>query len=67
MTSAVASSSTAWLDRANRVGTLEPVGTLPEYRRRGLARAAIYEGLRRLAREGVTRAFLGTGQDFTFA
>ena len=27
----------AWLDDANRVGELEPVGTHPDYRRRGLA------------------------------
>ncbi len=30
-----------WLDEHNRVAGLEPVGTAPEHRRRGLARAAM--------------------------
>lgn len=38
----------AWLDEENRVGELEPVGTHPEHRRRGLAQAACLEALRRL-------------------
>jgi GNAT superfamily N-acetyltransferase len=41
------------VDTANRVATLEPVGTREGHRRLGLARAAIQEGLRRVARRGV--------------
>jgi ribosomal protein S18 acetylase RimI-like enzyme len=40
-------------DGANRTATLEPVGTREQHRRLGLARAAILEGLRRIAGRGV--------------
>jgi ribosomal protein S18 acetylase RimI-like enzyme len=42
----------AWLDEENAAGELEPVGTHPEHRRRGLARAASLEALRRLRDRG---------------
>jgi ribosomal protein S18 acetylase RimI-like enzyme len=44
----------AWLDDANRVGELEPVGTDPDYRRRGLASAVCLFALNRLKEEGAT-------------
>jgi ribosomal protein S18 acetylase RimI-like enzyme len=37
-----------WLDSDNKVGEFEPVGCQPDYRRKGLSRAMIAEGLRRL-------------------
>ena len=37
-----------WLDERNRVGELEPVGTHPDYERRGLASAVCRFALRRL-------------------
>lgn len=36
------------VDAANRCATFEPVGTHPDHRRKGLARAAMFEGIRRL-------------------
>ncbi|MBI1257608.1 MAG: GNAT family N-acetyltransferase [Chloroflexi bacterium] len=42
-----------WLDTVNRVGLFEPVGTHPAYRRRGLARVVMTEGLRRMQAEGM--------------
>lgn len=54
----------AWYDPVNRVGTFEPVGTHPAYRRRGLGRAIIMEGSNRLAALGATRAWVGSGQAF---
>jgi hypothetical protein len=42
-----------------RSAYIEPVATVPEHLRRGLARATITEGLRRLQRLGATRAFVG--------
>ncbi len=37
-----------WLDGANRVAEFEPVGTRAAFRRMGLARAVLLEGLRRM-------------------
>jgi ribosomal protein S18 acetylase RimI-like enzyme len=45
-----------WLDEANRVGELEPVGTHPDHRRRGLARAVCLAGLRSLRDAGADTA-----------
>jgi GNAT superfamily N-acetyltransferase len=42
-----------------RSAYVEPVATVPEHQRLGLARATITEGLRRLKRLGATRAFVG--------
>ncbi|GAA4211131.1 GNAT family N-acetyltransferase [Actinocatenispora rupis] len=47
-----------WLDEANRVGLLEPVGTDPRFRRRGLARRVCLAGLHALRRAGATRALV---------
>ena len=41
-------------------GQFEPVGTHPEYQRRGLARALLLEGMRRLRAAGATRAVVET-------
>jgi GNAT superfamily N-acetyltransferase len=51
--------TTIWYDDATRSAYFEPVGTRPGHQRRGLARAVMTEGLRRLQRMGATRAFVG--------
>jgi ribosomal protein S18 acetylase RimI-like enzyme len=48
----------AWLDDANRVGELEPVGTHPDHRRRGLASAVCRFALHRLREEGAERGIV---------
>jgi ribosomal protein S18 acetylase RimI-like enzyme len=50
-----------WPDEVLSLGQFEPVGTHPDYRRRGLARAVLDEGLARLAAAGITRARVMTG------
>jgi GNAT superfamily N-acetyltransferase len=50
----------AWADAASGVGIFEPVGTHAQYRRRGLARLAILEGLRRLRARGLRWGGVGT-------
>lgn len=47
-----------WYDAKNRFGYVEPVATDPGYRRRGLARAVVLEGMRRCAEEGATVAYV---------
>jgi len=43
---------------------VEPVATDPKYRRLGLARAAVLEGIRRCAALGATAAYVGSDQQF---
>jgi ribosomal protein S18 acetylase RimI-like enzyme len=49
-----------WYDEENRIGTFEPVGTHAAHRRKGLARAVMVEGLRRLAALGAETALVNT-------
>jgi len=44
-----------WLDAVNRIGHLEPLGTHPDHRRKGLARAIVLAGIRLLQSQGATR------------
>jgi mycothiol synthase len=52
-----------WPDSVNQVGLFEPVGTHPDYQRKGLGRAVMLEGLRRLQQRGMSRAMVCTGED----
>ncbi|MGB4862731.1 MAG: GNAT family N-acetyltransferase [Tepidiformaceae bacterium] len=49
-----------WFDAENGIGHFEPVGTRPEAVRRGLGRALVMEGLRRLKERGAHTALIGT-------
>jgi ribosomal protein S18 acetylase RimI-like enzyme len=49
-----------WLDPVNRIGVFEPVGCHPNYRQRGLTRAVMLEGLRRLKALGARKAFVNS-------
>jgi len=55
-----ASFCTVWFDDVTRAGAFEPVGTAPVHQRRGLGKAAMCEGLRRLKRMGATMAYVGS-------
>ena len=50
----MASSTIMWLDDANRTAEFEPVGTHPDYRRLGLARAMLLHGMHLARAAGAT-------------
>ncbi|HEX2971598.1 MAG TPA: N-acetyltransferase [Tepidisphaeraceae bacterium] len=52
-----------WFDPRSRLGLIEPAGAHPDYRRRGLARAVLTEGLRRLQALGATAAIVNARDD----
>jgi mycothiol synthase len=56
---AIAAFCTIWFDDVTRSACFEPVATVPAHQRRGLGKALLTEGLRRLQRMGATRAFVG--------
>lgn len=53
-----------WYEPMNHFAYVEPVATDPDYRRLGLGRAAVLEGIRRCGELGATVAYVGSGQDF---
>ena len=54
---------TLWFEPQNRIALYEPVGCHPDYQRRGLGKAVLYEGLRRLRELGAVRAHVGSWQE----
>ncbi|MEW5825705.1 MAG: GNAT family N-acetyltransferase [Candidatus Bipolaricaulota bacterium] len=57
----IASFATVWYDDVTRTTYYEPVGTMPEHQRRGLAKAVIAEGMRRAKELGALYATVGGG------
>lgn len=51
-----------WFEAKNKFAYVEPVCTDPEYRRRGFASTAIFEGVRRCGELGATVAYVGSTQ-----
>ena len=56
-----------WFEPVNCFAYVEPVATDPDYRRMGLGRAAVLEGIRRCADLGATVAYVGSDQPFYLA
>jgi len=52
-----------WPDPVTKVGLFEPVGTHPDFQRRGLGKAVMVEGLRRLKARGMKQAIVCTEHD----
>jgi ribosomal protein S18 acetylase RimI-like enzyme len=59
--SVIAAYVNGWIDPVNRIGDFGPVGARPTYRRQGLTRAALLEGLRRMQARGMDRVCISTG------
>jgi predicted N-acetyltransferase YhbS len=53
-----------WFEATNRFAYIEPVCTDPDYRRRGLGKAAVLEGVRRCVELGAKVAYVGSNQPF---
>jgi len=56
-----------WTDEISKVGHFEPVGTHPDFQRKGLGKSLLFEGLRRLKAEGMNEADVCTNHDNTAA
>jgi len=57
-----ASYSGTWYEPVNRIAYVEPVATDPDYRRMGLASAAVLEGVRRCGLLGAAAAYVGSSR-----
>jgi GNAT superfamily N-acetyltransferase len=62
-----ASACTIWFDTVNAVGLFEPVATHPDFRGRGLGKAVMAEGMRRMRAAGMDRAIVGFDPENTAA
>ena len=60
---ALAAFTETWRDSLNRTGLLEPVGTHPDHRRKGLGRAIVLYALHTMASEGMTTAEVANSGD----
>lgn len=56
-----------WYDPQAGFAVVEPVATDPAYRRMGLGKAAVLEGIRRVGQRGATKALVGSGQQFYYS
>ncbi len=53
-----------WYERVNGIAYVEPVATDPDYRRKGLGKAAVLDGIRRCGDVGATAAYVATDRQF---
>lgn len=56
-----------WYKPGTRYALVEPVATDPAYRRMGLGRAAVLEGVKRCAELGAKQALVGSSQQFYYS
>lgn len=56
-----------WYEPGTQSALVEPVATDPAYRKLGLGRAAVLEGVKRCAALGAKRAFVGSSQQFYYS
>lgn len=54
----IASFATIWFDEKNNIGVFEPVGTLPQFQKKGLCTAIMLHGLKQLQNLGCENVYL---------
>lgn len=59
----VGAAALVWLDHDTKIGEFEPVGTRPQFRRRGLGLAVLRRGLAKMRDRGMNTAMVGTNGD----
>jgi len=59
----VAAYCIVWTDELTKVGHFEPVGTHPNFQRRGFGKSLLFEAMRRLKSEGMTEADVCTNHN----
>ncbi len=52
-----------WIDPRNRMAEIDPFGTHPGFRRRGLGQALLAEGFRRMQAAGMQTAYIASAHD----
>jgi len=55
-----------WYEAGSKTALVEPVATEPAYRKMGLGKAAVLEGIKRCGELGAERAFVGSAQQFYY-
>jgi GNAT superfamily N-acetyltransferase len=55
-----------WYDPDTEYALVEPVATDPDYRRLGLGRAVVLEGIKRCGKLGAKQAYVGSSQQFYY-
>jgi GNAT superfamily N-acetyltransferase len=55
-----------WYDKNTEYALVEPVATDPKYRRLGLGKAAVLEGIKRCGQLGAKQAYVGSSQQFYY-
>ena len=56
----LAAQSLVWLYPRNQMAEIDPLGTHPEYRKRGLSRALVLESFRRMRNSGIHYAYIAS-------
>jgi GNAT superfamily N-acetyltransferase len=56
-----------WYDPVAGFAVVEPLATDPQYRKMGLGKAAVLEGIQRCARLGAKTVFVGSSQQFYYS
>lgn len=56
-----------WFDKKSKSALVEPVATEPAYRKMGLGKAVVLEGLKRCKELGAIKTFVGSSQQFYYS